>query len=78
MENVTVLGEDVSVDDEIYVNGGKVLPHKSITTSVPEPQIIMWTDSNLLFLWDTFFIKKTFVAAVLNIVNFILCYLFPC
>ena len=26
---------------EIYVNGGKVLPHKSISTSVPEPQIIM-------------------------------------
>jgi len=25
MENVTVLGEDVTVDDEIYVNGGKVL-----------------------------------------------------
>ena len=42
MENVTVLGEDVIVNDEIYINGGKVLPHKSIGTSVPEPQIIMW------------------------------------
>jgi len=41
MENVTVLGEDVIVNDEIYINGGKVLPHKSISTSVPEPQIIM-------------------------------------
>jgi len=41
MENVTVLGEDVIVKDEIYINGGKVLPHKSIATSVPDPQIIM-------------------------------------
>merc|ERR1712051_709978 len=41
MENVTVLGEDVIVNDEIYINGGKVLPHKSIGNSVPEPQIIM-------------------------------------
>jgi mannose-1-phosphate guanylyltransferase len=37
----TVLGEDVIVKDEIYINGGQVLPHKSIATSVPEPQIIM-------------------------------------
>merc|ERR1712117_648014 len=41
MENVSVLGEDVIVKDEIYVNGGKVLPHKSISSSAPEPQIIM-------------------------------------
>ena len=41
MENVCVLGEDVIVKDEIYLNGGKVLPHKSIGSSVTEPQIIM-------------------------------------
>jgi mannose-1-phosphate guanylyltransferase len=41
MENVTVLGEDVVVKDEIYINGGYILPHKSIAESVPEPQIIM-------------------------------------
>jgi mannose-1-phosphate guanylyltransferase len=41
MENVSVLGEDVIVKDEIYVNGGYILPHKSISESVPEPQIIM-------------------------------------
>ncbi len=41
MENVCVLGEDVSVKDEVYINGGKVLPHKSIGASVTEPQIIM-------------------------------------
>lgn len=41
MENVTVLGEDVIVNDELYINGANVLPHKSITDSVPEPRIIM-------------------------------------
>uniref|UniRef100_A0A1L8E1T8 mannose-1-phosphate guanylyltransferase n=1 Tax=Nyssomyia neivai TaxID=330878 RepID=A0A1L8E1T8_9DIPT len=41
LEGTTVLGEDVIVKDEIYINGGQVLPHKSIAHSVPEPQIIM-------------------------------------
>ncbi|XP_074103643.1 GDP-mannose pyrophosphorylase B [Cotesia typhae] len=41
MEGITVLGEDVIVKDELYINGGQVLPHKSIAISVPEPQIIM-------------------------------------
>lgn len=41
MEGTTVLGEDVIVKDELYINGGQVLPHKSISASVPEPQIIM-------------------------------------
>lgn len=41
MENVSVLGEDVIVKDEIYINGGYILPHKSINESVPEPKIIM-------------------------------------
>lgn len=41
MEGITVLGEDVIVKDELYINGGQVLPHKNIASSVPEPQIIM-------------------------------------
>ena len=41
MENVTVLGEDVQVQDELYINGGRILPNKTISESVPEPQIIM-------------------------------------
>lgn len=41
MENVTVLGEDVIVNDELYLNGANVLPHKCIAESVPEPRIIM-------------------------------------
>lgn len=34
LENVTVLGDDVNVGDEVYVNGGSVLPHKSIKANV--------------------------------------------
>ena len=41
MENVSVLGEDVIIKDELYINGGRILPHKSISDSVPEPSIIM-------------------------------------
>ncbi|XP_054161329.1 mannose-1-phosphate guanyltransferase beta-like [Oppia nitens] len=41
MENVTVLGEDVVVKDELYLNGAKVLPHKVISQSVADPNIIM-------------------------------------
>ncbi|ESN98657.1 hypothetical protein HELRODRAFT_106916 [Helobdella robusta] len=41
MENVTVLGEDVIVKDELYINGGNVLPHKEISDSVCDPRIIM-------------------------------------
>jgi len=41
MENVTVTGEDVTVKDEIYLNGACILPHKSIDKSVPEAAIIM-------------------------------------
>lgn len=41
MEGVCVLGEDVHVKDEIYLNGAKVLPHKSLSASIPEPNIVM-------------------------------------
>jgi len=41
IENVSVLGEDVKVADEIYMNGIRVLPHKTIKESLPDPQIIM-------------------------------------
>lgn len=41
LENVTVLGDDVTIGDEIYVNGGSVLPHKSIKANVDIPAIIM-------------------------------------
>ncbi|EFC38171.1 predicted protein [Naegleria gruberi] len=40
--NNTVLGEDTHVDNEIFVNEIKVLPHKTISSDVLEPgQIIM-------------------------------------
>lgn len=41
MENNCVLGEDVVVDDEIYLNGAKVLPNKGINKSEIEPRVIM-------------------------------------
>lgn len=41
IENITVLGQDVHISDEIYVNGGKILPHKTISETIPEPSIIM-------------------------------------
>jgi mannose-1-phosphate guanylyltransferase len=41
IEGVSVLGEDVQIADELYLNGAKILPHKSISTSVSEPAVIM-------------------------------------
>lgn len=41
LEKVTVLGMDVTVADEVYINGAKVLPHKSITESVTDPNAII-------------------------------------
>ena len=45
MENVSVLEEDVLIQDELYVNGARILPHKNISISSPDPQIIMYIDS---------------------------------
>ena len=41
IEGVSVTGEDVHISDEVYLNGARVLPHKSISANVPEPKIIM-------------------------------------
>eukprot|EP00850_Spirogloea_muscicola_P008055 SM000042S15322 [mRNA] locus=s42:355857:357932:+ [translate_table: standard] len=41
IENMSVLGEDVSVLDEVYLNGGVVLPHKEIKANILKPEIIM-------------------------------------
>eukprot|EP00252_Welwitschia_mirabilis_P002324 TRINITY_DN12254_c0_g1_i1.p1 TRINITY_DN12254_c0_g1~~TRINITY_DN12254_c0_g1_i1.p1 ORF type:complete len:362 (-),score=66.06 TRINITY_DN12254_c0_g1_i1:279-1364(-) len=41
VENMTILGEDVHVSDEVYSNGGVVLPHKEIKSSILKPQIVM-------------------------------------
>lgn len=41
LENHCVLGEDVQVRDELYMNGAIVLPHKEIKESVPQPNIIL-------------------------------------
>jgi mannose-1-phosphate guanylyltransferase len=34
LENITVLGDDVTIRDEIYVNGGSILPHKEIKANI--------------------------------------------
>jgi mannose-1-phosphate guanylyltransferase len=34
LENITVLGDDVTIADEIYVNGGSILPHKEIKVNI--------------------------------------------
>ena len=41
VENQTILGEDVSTKDEVYLNGAVILPHKELKENVPEPRIIM-------------------------------------
>lgn len=41
MEGVSVLGRDVSVGDELYLNGALILDHKAIKESIPEPKIVM-------------------------------------
>eukprot|EP01095_Lingulamoeba_sp_RSL-Kostka_P014420 TRINITY_DN628_c0_g2_i1.p1 TRINITY_DN628_c0_g2~~TRINITY_DN628_c0_g2_i1.p1 ORF type:complete len:377 (-),score=139.18 TRINITY_DN628_c0_g2_i1:166-1296(-) len=41
MENVSVLGEDVNIQNELFINGATVLPHKTIKENVPSPKIII-------------------------------------
>eukprot|EP00003_Mantamonas_plastica_P001478 TRINITY_DN1103_c0_g2_i1.p1 TRINITY_DN1103_c0_g2~~TRINITY_DN1103_c0_g2_i1.p1 ORF type:complete len:159 (+),score=47.66 TRINITY_DN1103_c0_g2_i1:219-695(+) len=41
LEDVCVLGEDVAINDELYITGTRVLPHKSIKDSIKESTIIM-------------------------------------
>ncbi|KAL8152726.1 hypothetical protein V2J09_010486 [Rumex salicifolius] len=41
VENMTILGEDVHLGDEVYINGGVVLPHKEIKSSIFKPEIVM-------------------------------------
>jgi mannose-1-phosphate guanylyltransferase len=41
LENQCVLGEDVQVKQELYMNGAVVLPHKEIKESVQTPNIIL-------------------------------------
>ena len=41
LENQCVLGEDVGVKNELYLNGAVVLPHKEIKESVQQASIIL-------------------------------------
>jgi len=41
LENTTVLGEDVQIGAEVFINGGKILPHKSVNENILEPGVIV-------------------------------------
>lgn len=41
IEGGSVLGDDVTVKDELYLNGACVLPNKSLSANVSTPEIIM-------------------------------------
>jgi mannose-1-phosphate guanylyltransferase len=41
IENYSVLGEDIQVSDEVFINGGKILPHKGIKDNIPTPDTII-------------------------------------
>ncbi|KAG7391116.1 cytochrome c1 [Phytophthora pseudosyringae] len=41
IEGITVVGEDVQVKDEKFINGGLILPHKAISASIPDPGTIV-------------------------------------
>jgi len=41
IEGVTVLAEDVTVKDELFINGCLILPHKGVTSSLPEKGTII-------------------------------------
>lgn len=41
IDNICVLGDNVIVEDELYLNGAQILPYKTITTNVLKPDIIM-------------------------------------
>ena len=51
MENVSVLGDDVSIGDEVYCNGASVLPHKSIKQNVEGMFISLSWRSSALLMW---------------------------
>lgn len=53
LDNCCVLGEDVQLSDELYVNGGIVLPHKEIKTSVRESVQSVSTKPMLIFATDS-------------------------
>jgi len=41
IEGGSVLAENVQVNDELYIRGAKVLPHKSISASISTPAVVM-------------------------------------
>lgn len=65
-----VLGDDVHVGDEVYINGGIVLPHKEIKSSILQPEI--------LWALELQYIHMAYESAFLNYgIFFFTLYFFP-
>jgi mannose-1-phosphate guanylyltransferase len=41
IEKLTVVAEDVQIKDELYINGSFILPHKAITSNLPNSGTIV-------------------------------------
>jgi len=41
IENVSVLGRDVRISDELFVNGGLILDHKAVKETIPKPTVVI-------------------------------------
>ena len=68
-ENVSVLGEDVIIQDELYVNGARILPHKNISASSPDPQIFFY-DDNYELSFETLIYPLIYTTDLQNIENY--------
>jgi len=41
MEGLSVLGEDVEIKNELFINGVIIMPHKTISASIHEKNTII-------------------------------------
>ena len=45
-----MLGRDVQIADELYINGAMILDHKGISETIPDPRIVMYATFLIFFL----------------------------
>lgn len=48
------MGDDVVIKDEVSLTSCSVLPHKSVSASLYEPQIVMVSAGNFGLQWYSF------------------------
>lgn len=51
VENITVLGDDVTIKDELYVNGASVLPHKSVSGKLIQAIVLVLNYADIVDLY---------------------------